>query len=172
MAATYLDGMRVMLEGQEGASYTDILRVARTSEALGFGAFFRSDHWLPIMGDRQLDVPDAWATLAGLARETSYIRLGTLVSPMTFRHPAELAKLSATIDQMSGGRAAWNIVTSLNDSEAANFSRDVHLEHDERYDRADEFVEIAEIITHAKVYVEAARRFLLPPPATPRTVEG
>jgi F420-dependent oxidoreductase-like protein len=104
MAAEHLDGLRVMLEGQEGASYADMLRVARTSETLGFGAFFRSDHWLPIMGNRQLDATDAWATLAGLARETSRIRLGTLVSPMTFRHPSELAKISATIDQMSGGR--------------------------------------------------------------------
>jgi alkanesulfonate monooxygenase len=93
-----------MLEGQEGASYDDILRVARTSERLGFGAIFRSDHWLPIMGARLLDATDAWATLAGLARETSTIRFGTLVSPMTFRHPAELAKQAATIDQMSGGR--------------------------------------------------------------------
>jgi F420-dependent oxidoreductase-like protein len=104
MASEYLDGLRVMLEGQEGASYADILRVACTSETLGFGAFFRSDHWLPIMGGRQLDATDAWATLAGLARDTSRIRLGTLVSPMTFRHPSELAKLAATIDQMSNGR--------------------------------------------------------------------
>jgi len=93
-----------MLEGQEGASYEDILRIARTSERLGFGAIFRSDHWLPIMGSRVLDATDAWATLAGLARETSTIRFGTLVSPMTFRHPSELAKQAATVDQMSGGR--------------------------------------------------------------------
>jgi F420-dependent oxidoreductase-like protein len=104
LAAEHLAGMRVMLEGQEGASYEDILRVACTSETLGFGAIFRSDHWLPIMGDRQLGATDAWATLAGLARDTSRIRFGTLVSPMTFRHPSELAKFTATVDQMSGGR--------------------------------------------------------------------
>ena len=93
-----------MIEGQEGISYDELLRVARTSERLGFGAIFRSDHWLPIMGQRTLDATDAWATLAGLARETSTIRFGTLVSPMTFRHPTDLAKVAATVDQMSGGR--------------------------------------------------------------------
>jgi alkanesulfonate monooxygenase len=93
-----------MLEGQEGAPYDEILRIATTSERLGFGAIFRSDHWLPIMGDRQLDATDAWATLAGLARDTSRIRFGTLVSPMTFRHPSDLAKQAATVDRMSGGR--------------------------------------------------------------------
>src|ERR1700730_1066176 len=109
MAAEHLDRMRVMLEGQEGHSYADILRVARTSETLGFGAIFRSDHWLPIMGDRQLEANDAWTTLAGLARDTTTIRFGTLVSPMTFRHPSNLAKVAATVDQMSGGRAEVGI---------------------------------------------------------------
>jgi F420-dependent oxidoreductase-like protein len=104
MAAEHVAGMRVMLEGQEGASYEDILRVARTSEKLGFGGIFRSDHWLPIMADRQVDATDAWATLAGLARDTTRIRFGPLVSPMTFRHPSELAKVAATVDQMSSGR--------------------------------------------------------------------
>ena len=104
MTAEHLNGLRVMLEGQEGHSYADILRVACTSEKLGFGGMFRSDHWLPIMGDRQIEATDAWATLAGLARDTTRIRFGTLVSPMTFRHPSELAKQAATVDQMSGGR--------------------------------------------------------------------
>jgi F420-dependent oxidoreductase-like protein len=94
----------LMLEGQEGDTYQSILRLARKVESLGFGGLFRSDHWLPIMGSRQLDATDAWATLAGLARETSRIRLGALVSPMTFRHPSEFAKVVATVDQMSGGR--------------------------------------------------------------------
>jgi len=104
MTAEHLNGMRVMLEGQEGHTYPDLLRIACTSEKLGFGGMFRSDHCLPIMGDRQLEATDAWTTLAGLARDTTNIRFGTLVSPMTFRHPSELAKQAATIDQMSGGR--------------------------------------------------------------------
>ena len=94
----------VFLEGQEGGTYEEILTVAGQAEDLGFNGLFRSDHWLPIMGDRATDATDAWATLAGLARDTATIRLGTLVSPVTFRHPSELAKVAATIDQMSGGR--------------------------------------------------------------------
>jgi F420-dependent oxidoreductase-like protein len=104
MAKATPDSFIVMLEGQEGDSYEGILHIARKVEALGFGGLFRSDHWLPIMGPRTLDATDAWATLAGLARETSRIRIGALVSPMTFRHPADFAKLVATVDQMSGGR--------------------------------------------------------------------
>ena len=94
----------VMLEGQEGGTYEEILAVAGQSEDLGFGGLFRSDHWLPIMSARSNDATDAWSTLAGLARDTATIRLGSMVSPVTFRHPSELAKVAATIDQMSGGR--------------------------------------------------------------------
>src|ERR1700682_5328298 len=97
MVAEYLDGLRVMLEGQEGHTYDDIVRAARTRQTLGFGWIVRSDHWLPIMGDRQIDATDAWATLAGLARDTSRIRFGTLVSPMTFRPPSEVAQIGATV---------------------------------------------------------------------------
>lgn len=97
--------LRVFTEPQQGADYEDLLRVAQATEALGFDAFFRSDHYLS-MGDGS-GLPgstDAWTTLAGLARETSRIRLGTLVSPATFRHPGSLAITVAQVDQMSGGR--------------------------------------------------------------------
>jgi F420-dependent oxidoreductase-like protein len=104
MSKATADSFIIMIEGQEGDSYESLLRLAKKVEALGFGGFFRSDHWLPIMGRRTLDATDAWATLAGLARETSRVRLGALVSPMTFRHPADFAKTVATVDQMSGGR--------------------------------------------------------------------
>jgi len=104
MSKATADSFIVMIEGQEGDSYQSLLRLAQKVEALGFGGFFRSDHWLPIMGKRTLDATDAWATLAGLARETSRVRLGALVSPMTFRHPTDFAKIVATVDQMSGGR--------------------------------------------------------------------
>lgn len=99
-----LSSLFLMIEGQEGSSYADLARMAKKAEALGFGGLFRSDHWLPIIGKRTLPATDAWATLAGLAVETTKIRLGTLVSPMTFRRPSDLAKLAATVDQMSGGR--------------------------------------------------------------------
>jgi len=100
-----LADLRIFTEPQQGASYDTLLSVARRAEALGFGAFFRSDHYLVMGGSDGLPGPtDAWITLAGLARETSTIRLGTLVSPVTFRSPGLLAISVAQVDQMSGGR--------------------------------------------------------------------
>ncbi len=95
----------VFVEPQQGASYDDLLAVARRAEQLGIGAFFRSDHYVK-MGDVDgLPGPtDAWITLAGLARDTERIRLGTLVTSATFRHPGPLAISIAQVDQMSGGR--------------------------------------------------------------------
>src|SRR5690606_27031306 len=98
--------LRIFTEPQQGASYDDLLRVAKTTEELGFEGFFRSDHYRH-MGSHTDGLPgptDAWVTLAGLARETSRIRLGTLVSPVTFRLPGVLAIQVAQVDQMSGGR--------------------------------------------------------------------
>ena len=96
--------LRIFTEPQQGATYDDLLAVARTAEELGFGAFFRSDHYLG-MGTEGLPGPsDAWVTLAGLARDTSTIRLGTMMTSATFRHPGPLAIAVANVDQMSGGR--------------------------------------------------------------------
>ena len=97
---------RIFTEPQQGASYDDLLRVATATEALGFDGFFRSDHYLA-MGDSdgQPGTSDAWTTLAGLARDTTRIKLGTLVSSVTYRHPGILAVQVAQVDQMSGGRA-------------------------------------------------------------------
>jgi len=96
--------LRIFTEPQQGASYDDLLAVARATERLGFDGFFRSDHFLAMSGDGLPGPTDAWVTLAGLARETSRIRLGTLVSSATFRHPSLLAIQVAQVDQMSGGR--------------------------------------------------------------------
>ncbi|NUU19554.1 LLM class F420-dependent oxidoreductase [Cellulomonas humilata] len=97
--------LRIFTEPQQGASYDDLLAVAKATEDLGFDAFFRSDHYLSMGDGDGLPGPtDAWTTLAGLARETSRIRLGTLVSSATFRHPGVLAIQVAQVDQMSGGR--------------------------------------------------------------------
>ncbi|WP_199443367.1 LLM class F420-dependent oxidoreductase [Umezawaea beigongshangensis] len=100
--------LRIFTEPQQGATYDDLLRVARTAEDAGYGAFFRSDHYLK-MGDVDgLPGPtDAWTTLAGLARETTTIRLGTLMTAATFRHPGPLAISVAQVDQMSGGRVEF-----------------------------------------------------------------
>ena len=101
--------LRVFTEPQQGATYDDLLAVARRSEELGFDAFFRSDHYLG-MGTEGLPGPtDAWVTLAGLARETERIRLGTLMTSATFRLPGPLAISVAQVDQMSGGRVELGI---------------------------------------------------------------
>lgn len=97
--------LRIFTEPQQGALYSDLLAVARRAESLGFDAFFRSDHYQSMGGAGGLPGPsDAWITLAGLARETSTIRLGTLVNAATFRHPGVTAISVANVDEMSGGR--------------------------------------------------------------------
>ncbi|MCL2394066.1 MAG: LLM class F420-dependent oxidoreductase [Acidimicrobiaceae bacterium] len=97
--------LRIFTEPQQGASYDDLLAVARVAEEEGFSAFFRSDHYLAMGDSDGLPGPtDAWITLAGLARDTSRIRLGTLVTSATFRLPGPLAVAVAEVDAMSGGR--------------------------------------------------------------------
>ncbi len=104
----------LMTEPQQGINYQEIVAVAQAAEAAGFEGYFRSDHYTSFPGATGLHTTDAWATLAGLARDTQRIQLGTLVSPVTFRIPGGLAKVAATVDEMSGGRvevgvgAGWN----------------------------------------------------------------
>jgi F420-dependent oxidoreductase-like protein len=102
---------RVFVEPQQGASYSDQLNVAQTAESLGFSAFFRSDHYLAMSGDGLPGPTDSWVTLGAIARETSSIRLGTLVSSATFRHPGPLAVAVAQVDEMSNGRVDLGIGT-------------------------------------------------------------
>jgi F420-dependent oxidoreductase-like protein len=111
--------LRIFTEPQMGASYDTLLAVAKKTEALGFDAFFRSDHYIAFHGDGLPGPTDAWVTLAALARETTRIRLGTLVSPVTFRHPGQLAIEVAQVDQMSGGRVELGIGAGWNDVEHA-----------------------------------------------------
>src|SRR5258708_11298883 len=104
--------LRIFTEPQQGASYDTLLRVAMATQELGFDAFFRSDHYLKMGDVSGLPGPtDAWATLAGLAVETSRIRLGTLMSAATFRLPGPLAITVAQVDQMSGGRVEFGLGT-------------------------------------------------------------
>ena len=104
----------LMIEAQQGLSYDDQLSIARRAESGGFETLFRSDHYASFPGAADQVTTDAWAILAGLARETKTIGLGTLVSPVTFRHPGSFVKLVTTVDHMSGGRievgvgAGWN----------------------------------------------------------------
>ena len=95
---------RVFVEPQQGATYADQLAVAKAAEALGYSAFFRSDHYVAMSGDGLPGPTDSWVTLAGLARETTSIRLGTMVTSATFRYPGPLAISVAQVDEMSGGR--------------------------------------------------------------------
>ena len=95
---------RIFTEPQQGATYDQLLAVAQSAERLGFDAFFRSDHYQRIgEGDPGPGSTDAWLTLAALARETNTIRLGTLVTPVTYRWPGQLAIEVAQADAMSGG---------------------------------------------------------------------
>lgn len=134
----------VFTEPQQGASYDDLLAAARTTEDAGFDAFFRSDHYL-VMGDGNgLPGPtDAWITLAGLARETSRVRLGTLVTAATFREPGPLAIAVAQVDLMSGGRVEFGLG-------AGWYSRE-HEAYGLRFpsvgERFDRFAEQLEVIT-------------------------
>jgi F420-dependent oxidoreductase-like protein len=110
--------LRIFTEPQQGASYDDLLRVARASEDAGFDAFFRSDHYLAMGDANGLPGPtDAWVTLAALARETRTIRLGTLMSAATFRLPGPLGVAVAQVDQMSGGRVELGIGTGWYEAE-------------------------------------------------------
>lgn len=103
--------LRIFTEPQQGASYDTQLAVAQATEKLGFSAFFRSDHYLAMGGDGLPGPTDSWTTLAGIARETTTVRLGTLVSSATFRHPGVLAIQVAQVDQMSGGRVELGLGT-------------------------------------------------------------
>jgi alkanesulfonate monooxygenase len=93
-----------MTEPQMGLTYADHVALVQRAEAAGFEAFFRSDHYESFPGSSDEPTTDAWAVLAGLARDTSRIGLGVLVSPVTFRTPGNLAKVVVTVDEMSGGR--------------------------------------------------------------------
>jgi alkanesulfonate monooxygenase len=133
--------LRVFIEPQQGASYDDQLRVAKATEDLGFDAFFRSDH-LHAMGTEGLPGPtESWTVLAGLARETSRIRLGTMVTSVTFRPPGLLAMTVAQVDQMSGGRVDLGLGAGWFEREHAAYGIPFPGAP-ERFDRLEETLEI------------------------------
>ncbi|HXR27452.1 MAG TPA: LLM class flavin-dependent oxidoreductase, partial [Candidatus Baltobacteraceae bacterium] len=109
----------LMLEPQQGLSYEEQLAVAHAVEAAGLEGLLRSDHYASFPGASDNPTTDAWAVLAGLARETWRIRLGALVSPVTFRIPGAFAKVFTTVDAMSGGRIEVGVGTGWNDREHA-----------------------------------------------------
>jgi F420-dependent oxidoreductase-like protein len=114
--------LRIFTEPQQGADYQTLRNVALATEELGFDAFFRSDHYLKMGSVSGMPGPtDSWATLAGLAVETSRIRLGTLVTAATFRLPGPLAITVAQVDQMSGGRVELGLGTAWFEAEHAAY---------------------------------------------------
>jgi F420-dependent oxidoreductase-like protein len=168
--------LTVFTEPQQGATYEQLLAVARAAEDGGLDGFFRSDHYMAIWGD-QLAPPgptDAWITLAGLARDTSRIRLGTLVTPATFRRPGPLAISVATVDAMSGGRAELGLGTGWYEAE--------HLAYGipfppfgERFTELEEQVEIVLGLWHTPLGERrthsGAHHTLVDSPALPKPVQ-
>jgi alkanesulfonate monooxygenase len=129
--------LRVFTEPQQGATYDDLLRVARAAEDLGYGAFFRSDHYLPMGVSGEPGPTDAWLTLAGLARDTDRIRLGTLMTSATFRLPGPLAIGVAQVDAMSGGRVELGIGAGWYEAEHTAYGIPFPTTR-ERFDRLEE----------------------------------
>jgi F420-dependent oxidoreductase-like protein len=131
----------LMTEPQQGLTYGEILALARAAEAAGLEAFFRSDHYGSFAGPADGPTTDAWTTLAGLARDTASIRIGSLVSPITFRIPGSFAKVVATVDEMSGGRVEVGIGAGWHEEE----HRELGIPFPplrERYDRLEESLAI------------------------------
>jgi F420-dependent oxidoreductase-like protein len=131
----------LMLEGQEGVPWSQWLEIAQTAERLGFEALFSSDHYFSVQNAPGRGSNDAWTILAGLAARTERIRLGTMVSPATFRHPTVLAKIATTVDHISNGRVEIGI--------GAGWWEEEHRTHgfpfpptDERFGIFEEQVEI------------------------------
>jgi F420-dependent oxidoreductase-like protein len=136
--------LRIFTEPQQGAGYGDLLRVARCAEDAGYDAFFRSDHYLRMGSVDGLPGPsDSWVTLAGLARETTTIRLGTLVTAATFRHPGPLAIAVAQVDEMSGGRIEFGLGAGWYEAEHTAYG----IPFPSLGERFDRYAEQLEIVT-------------------------
>jgi F420-dependent oxidoreductase-like protein len=132
----------LMIEPQQGLSYQEQLAIAQRAEKAGFETLFRSDHYESFPGDAGQPTTDAWAVLAGLARDTARIGLGALVSPVLFRTPGNLAKVAVTVDEMSGGRVEIGV--------GAGWHPEEHRRHGfpfpEIAERADHLEETLEIL--------------------------
>ena len=169
--------LRIFTEPQQGATYFDLLSVAQRAESLGFDAFFRSDHYVK-MGDMVDGLPgpsDAWITLAGIARETSTIRLGTLVNSATFRHPGPLAVSIAYVDSMSNGRVELGLGAGWFLQEHENYGIPFPG-LGERFDRLEEQLEIVTGLWGTPVgdtFSHAGRHYTVKDsPALPKPVQS
>ena len=165
--------LRIFTEPQQGASYDQLLRLARATEDAGYDAFFRSDHYLAMGGDGLPGPTDAWITLAGLARETSRIRLGTMVTAATFRLPSVLAISVAQVDAMSGGRVELGLGTGWFEAEHGAYGIPFPPVK-ERFDRLEEQLEIVTGLWAAPGrYSFAGRHYrLVDAPGLPKPVQS
>src|SRR5438874_11612950 len=111
----------VMIEGQEGLTWDRWFRIADRVETLGLDSLWRSDHFFSLMGHPERPALECWSSLTALAQRTKRIPFGPLVSPMTFRHPALLARMAAAVDGLSGGRLVLGLGAGWNDAEHAAF---------------------------------------------------
>ncbi|MFE1955956.1 LLM class F420-dependent oxidoreductase [Streptomyces sp. NPDC059524] len=167
--------LRIFTEPQQGATYDTLLTVAKATEDLGFDAFFRSDHYLRMGSSDGLPGPtDAWITLAGLARETRRIRLGTLMTAGTFRLPGVLAIQVAQVDQMSGGRVELGLGAGWFEEEHKAYGIPFPKE---KFDRLEEQLaivtglwgtEVGATFTHDGTYYQLVDSPALPKPAQPK----
>jgi F420-dependent oxidoreductase-like protein len=166
--------LRIFTEPQMGATYDDLLAVARRAEEAGFDAFFRSDHFLTMGGDGLPGPTDAWVTLGGLARDTSRIRLGTLMTSATFRLPGPLAIAVAQVDQMSGGRVEFGIGAGWFAAEHTAYGIPFP-EVGERFDRLEEQVALIHGLWHTPTGetfdFDGVRYRLSGSPALPKPVQ-
>ena len=165
--------LRIFTEPQQGASYDQLLRLARATEDAGYDAFFRSDHYLAMGGDGRPGPTDAWITLAGLARETARIRLGTMVTAATFRLPSVLAISVAQVDAMSGGRVELGLGTGWFEAEHGAYGIPFPSVK-ERFDRLEEQLEIVTGLWAAPGrYSFAGRHYrLVDAPGLPKPVQS
>jgi F420-dependent oxidoreductase-like protein len=165
----------IFTEPQQGASYEDQRRVAQAAEDLGFNGFFRSDHFLGVGGPGLPGPTDAWITLAGLALQTSRVRLGTLVSSATFRLPGPLAIAVAEVDAMSGGRVELGLGSGWFEAEHTAYGIPFPP-LGERFDRLTEQLEIIDGLWRTPVgdkYGFSGRHFeLADSPALPKPVQS
>jgi F420-dependent oxidoreductase-like protein len=166
--------LRIFTEPHQGATYDQLLAVARTTQDCGYDAFFRSDHYLRMgPGDPRPGPTDAWTSLAGLARDTERIRLGTLVSPVTFRLPGVLAVQVAQVDAMSGGRVELGLGAGWYEAEHTAFGLPFPPVG-ERFDRLEEQLEIITGLwstEEAKRFSYSGRHYGVDLPALPRPAQ-
>jgi F420-dependent oxidoreductase-like protein len=163
----------IFTEPQQGATYDDLRRVAQTAESAGFDGFFRSDHYLTMSGDGLPGPTDAWLTLAGLALQTSRIRLGTLVTSATFRLPGPLAIGVAQVDAMSGGRVELGLGSGWFEREHSAYGIPFPPVG-ERFDRLAEQLEIVDgLLTATGPYSFDGKHYqILDSPALPKPVQS